>query len=108
MLRRPPRSTRTDTLFPYTTLFRSFQSRRSDQRSPGCYAFFGSGTGNERAIAEIFAFEWVTARLGKWRNWRATSAWETMAAMSSWLNTDTSIIAMRKTAAPADIRGRGI
>src|SRR3546814_17318539 len=25
MLRRPPRSTRTDTLFPYTTLFRSFR-----------------------------------------------------------------------------------
>src|SRR3546814_4841957 len=25
MLRRPPRSTRTDTLFPYTTLFRSEQ-----------------------------------------------------------------------------------
>src|SRR3546814_16239021 len=28
MIRRPPRSTRTDTLFPYTTLFRS----RADQR----------------------------------------------------------------------------
>src|SRR3546814_502747 len=27
MLRRPPRSTRTDTLFPYTTLFRSFFGR---------------------------------------------------------------------------------
>src|SRR3546814_8112139 len=27
MIRRPPRSTRTDTLFPYTTLFRSNQSR---------------------------------------------------------------------------------
>src|SRR3546814_20972864 len=27
MIRRPPRSTRTDTLFPYTTLFRSKQSR---------------------------------------------------------------------------------
>src|SRR3546814_2435109 len=26
MIRRPPRSTRTDTLFPYTTLFRSFSS----------------------------------------------------------------------------------
>src|SRR3546814_3547048 len=25
MLRRPPRSTRTDTLFPYTTLFRSLE-----------------------------------------------------------------------------------
>src|SRR3546814_5640333 len=28
MIRRPPRSTRTDTLFPYTTLFRSQFSRR--------------------------------------------------------------------------------
>src|SRR3546814_14278319 len=26
MIRRPPRSTRTDTLFPYTTLFRSTQA----------------------------------------------------------------------------------
>src|SRR3546814_10991989 len=30
MVRRPPRSTRTDTLFPYTTLFRSL-----DHRVPG-------------------------------------------------------------------------
>src|SRR3546814_3335782 len=29
MLRRPPRSTRTDTLFPYTTLFRSARFRGS-------------------------------------------------------------------------------
>src|SRR3546814_1444410 len=28
MIRRPPRSTRTDTLFPYTTLFRSDQGVR--------------------------------------------------------------------------------
>src|SRR3546814_5067066 len=27
MIRRPPRSTRTDTLFPYTTLFRSVSKR---------------------------------------------------------------------------------
>src|SRR3546814_5659149 len=27
MIRRPPRSTRTDTLFPYTTLFRSHQAQ---------------------------------------------------------------------------------
>src|SRR3546814_13686254 len=32
MIRRPPRSTRTDTLFPYTTLFRSPLRRR---RCPG-------------------------------------------------------------------------
>src|SRR3546814_11874751 len=30
MIRRPPRSTRTDTLFPYTTLFRSQVSIDSD------------------------------------------------------------------------------
>src|SRR3546814_8416519 len=29
MIRRPPRSTRTDTLFPYTTLFRSVKARFS-------------------------------------------------------------------------------
>src|SRR3546814_5697887 len=46
MIRRPPRSTRTDTLFPYTTLFRSVvvrptralparrPSRRRDRDSP--------------------------------------------------------------------------
>src|SRR3546814_4101822 len=28
MIRRPPRSTRTDTLFPYTTLFRSHRVQR--------------------------------------------------------------------------------
>src|SRR3546814_16932725 len=39
MLRRPPRSTRTDTLFPYTTLFRSPQRRprpRSSQPLGKC------------------------------------------------------------------------
>src|SRR3546814_20893310 len=33
MIRRPPRSTRTDTLFPYTTLFRSL--RRLGRHHPG-------------------------------------------------------------------------
>src|SRR3546814_13330552 len=32
MIRRPPRSTRTDTLFPYTTLFRSGVARRQYRR----------------------------------------------------------------------------
>src|SRR3546814_3760314 len=35
MIRRPPRSTRTDTLFPYPTLFRSVPLRRLDRsRTP--------------------------------------------------------------------------
>src|SRR3546814_2709144 len=35
MIRRPPRSTRTDTLFPYTTLFRSAESPRAAPVRPG-------------------------------------------------------------------------
>src|SRR3546814_6478665 len=35
MIRRPPRSTRTDTLFPYTTLFRSYgRHHLSHKRAP--------------------------------------------------------------------------
>src|SRR3546814_8382284 len=34
MIRRPPRSTRTDTLFPYTTLFRSAGRRSSPIPTP--------------------------------------------------------------------------
>src|SRR3546814_12495914 len=33
MIRRPPRSTRTDTLFPYTTLFRRTDKRRDSRRA---------------------------------------------------------------------------
>src|SRR3546814_13880527 len=50
MLRRPPRSTRTDTLFPYTTLFRSIEVPRSllseffrmpEAEQVGVYFLFG-------------------------------------------------------------------
>src|SRR3546814_15511569 len=39
MIRRPPRSTRTDTLFPYTTLFRS----RRDDGFPAIMGMDGGG-----------------------------------------------------------------
>src|SRR3546814_1096909 len=41
MIRRPPRSTRTDTLFPYTTLFRSSEGRRAVHHS--CRAAAAAG-----------------------------------------------------------------
>src|SRR3546814_14996538 len=34
MIRRPPRASRTDTLFPYTTLFRSLRSLRAQPAQP--------------------------------------------------------------------------
>src|SRR3546814_131384 len=49
MIRRPPRSTRTDTLFPYTTLFRSRQEKRVAGRIE--MAIFGRSGANERKLA---------------------------------------------------------
>src|SRR3546814_5004828 len=51
MIRRPPRSTRTDTLFPYTTLFRSARSAAlsPDSRSRLRHATtLGEGRSEER------------------------------------------------------------
>src|SRR3546814_1542088 len=58
MIRRPPRSTRTDTLFPYTTLFRSqckFRDCRHD-REPGCAvrAAIEAGTLDPQRLANYF------------------------------------------------------
>src|SRR3546814_16872079 len=36
MIRRPPSSTRTDTLFPYTTLFRSWEAYCMNHTEGGC------------------------------------------------------------------------
>src|SRR3546814_19951978 len=44
MIRRPPRSTRTDTLFPYTTLFRSDELVHRDAARP-------QGLGKDAALA---------------------------------------------------------
>src|SRR3546814_18418027 len=45
MIRRPPRSTRTDTLFPYTTLF----------RSPGRLVIASHNQGKVREIGDLLA-----------------------------------------------------
>src|SRR3546814_4684204 len=43
IIRRPPRSTRTDTLFPYTTLFRSARLRFQRVRWPPSLILFSPG-----------------------------------------------------------------
>src|SRR3546814_4755684 len=42
MIRRPPRSTRTDTLFPYTTLFRSAITNTGERGSVVVPAWYGT------------------------------------------------------------------
>src|SRR3546814_11043029 len=64
MIRRPPRSTRTDTLFPYTTLFRS-QGVRILFAENARAVFRLSGTGTVGATLRIYLerFEDDPARL---------------------------------------------
>src|SRR3546814_4493590 len=52
MIRRPPRSTRTDTLFPYTTLFRSIPAAVV---SMGVLRLLGGGTILENNIVQTGA-----------------------------------------------------
>src|SRR3546814_16468820 len=56
MIRRPPRSTRTDTLFPYTTLFRSalLHARRISRRRAALSRWTGGGAGGVRADRRAF------------------------------------------------------
>src|SRR3546814_13130679 len=59
MIRRPPRSTRTDTLFPYTTLFRStdeeaFRVSDVENRSRKDITDWERGIEYSRALAEFY------------------------------------------------------
>src|SRR3546814_1799308 len=60
MIRRPPRSTRTDTLFPYTTLFRSL----GDQLV-GAFALLAPGLGDPQPVfAAILAVAGALYQVG--------------------------------------------
>src|SRR3546814_12508189 len=62
MIRRPPRSTRTDTLFPYTTLFRSSAPAGSDKVEFDNPGWFG-------ALSLGYDFGWPRVELeGNFRN----------------------------------------
>src|SRR3546814_12035346 len=61
MIRRPPRSTRTDTLFPYTTLFRSLMTVNLLKRLESSVQSFrltlqSLQANNEATLAKIAAF----------------------------------------------------
>src|SRR3546814_8666101 len=65
MIRRPPRSTRTDTLFPYTTLFRSARTARTAQ-GPHAWTWSAqtaraarAGAGSSRAGPAAAAGAWA-------------------------------------------------
>src|SRR3546814_16857218 len=80
MIRRPPRSTRTDTLFPYTTLFRSVQPApgHHEHHRAALVVVDGCGEARQRFVAVLRVLQrtwsrWV-ARLVARRRWRTAGA----------------------------------
>src|SRR3546814_8029830 len=80
MIRRPPRSTRTNTLFPYTTLFRSLADYIVTFRKPGenaepvsgCFdEWHGEGDGPDPS-------KFTTSTDG--RNWYSIEVWQRYAS----------------------------
>src|SRR3546814_2013955 len=81
MIRRPPRSTRTDTLFPYTTLFRS--------RSGRMLAYMGMVMALAPAFGPILG-----GFLEVWFGWRANFA---VLALFSVIILAASVVALPET-----------
>src|SRR3546814_13375102 len=96
MMRRPPRSTRTDTLFPYTTLFRSLWPGIAEEQMSGKAFFVREGlfkdvdvalfthvssgfgvswgqSGQSALISAIFRFKGTSAHAAG-STWRGRSA----------------------------------
>src|SRR3546814_2679239 len=66
MIRRPPRSTRTDTLFPYTTLFRSKPPANAGEEPSMDMFLFGAGL-----LYLCLQLLSLFLLRGKWRNARS-------------------------------------
>src|SRR3546814_2047074 len=65
MIRRPPRSTRTDTLFPYTTLFRSHHQQESRRNPLAEIIVVTSGKGGVGKTTSSASLACGLARRGK-------------------------------------------
>src|SRR3546814_15787425 len=64
-IRRPPRSTRTDTLFPYTTLFRSLGDLRGAQHEGGDVVAERGFARRARSVGVAIPVAPATLRLGR-------------------------------------------
>src|SRR3546814_3961548 len=83
MIRRPPRSTRTDTLFPYTTLFRSLVSGELQlhECTPAIIGLYSLGfwNGQQSRDAEV---EQATAYRDRYRSEEHTSELQSLMRIS--------------------------
>src|SRR3546814_10299142 len=100
MLRRPPISTRTDTLFPYTTLFRSITSaRRLGAGAPsGCPASDHLGVARARGHGSVHHIIDVRRR-----NTRYGRSEEHTSELQSLMRTSYAVLCLKKKKIKSEI-----
>src|SRR3546814_3467596 len=103
MLRRPPRSTRTDTLFPYTTLFRSNQRGIQARQAQSAYIFgringakaHFAGTG--KGLAREYAFGVPAGRVGfQFTHRKVARSEEPTSELQSLMRTSYAVFCLKK------------
>src|SRR3546814_7191656 len=105
MIRRPPRSTRTDTLCPYTTLFRSrrprLQPALQQQRERGRYEHVADGQRGvddvqREAVPPVHQSRRIPSRSSRrYSAWRDSPSSAAACASTPWLRSSASSIAAR-------------
>src|SRR3546814_20150375 len=104
MIRRPPRSTRTDTLFPYTTLFRSKNTtklgykdqRELDQLPARIDALAAEAAALEQKLADPALYNKDTAGFAQLTAALAGKRTELTAAEERWLELESAREALEK------------
>src|SRR3546814_2696500 len=83
MIRRPPRSTRTDTLFPYTTLFRSVSSQAGCALDCSFCSTGKQGFNSNLTAAEVIGQVWIANKsFGSIRSEEHTSELQSLMRIS--------------------------
>src|SRR3546814_10362493 len=105
MIRRPPRSTRTDTLFPYTTLFRSSlrlarsgAGRRASADRPRWGTERGAGAGGQDLPLPLRTRRgggFAAQRLGTWRSCEGRSE-EHTSELQSLMRNSYAVFCLKK------------
>src|SRR3546814_12895816 len=96
MIRRPPISTRTDTLFPYTTLFRSHRRTPADRakRRDRPPAPFGQLAGT--SLLQRSGYAGTGAETGGRGAWRARRSEEHTSELQSLMRISYAVLCLKK------------
>src|SRR3546814_1366959 len=97
MIRRPPRSTRTDTLFPYTTLFRSLVTGQSVLSCPGVGAgHHGSTIAPRRTASASFTSHQSLPPIGTFAGFTRKRSEEHTSELQSLMRISYAVFCLKK------------